>query len=241
MSEDEILKNYVNIKNKIHEYCSDLECSPELLVVSKYQSEESIMLLHEKANQQIFGENYVQELLEKSKNLPKSIKWHFIGHLQTNKVNSLLSIDNLEVVETVDSIKLAEALNKACKTKGRPQLKVMIQVKTSGEENKSGAQISQVLDIFEYITSECDCLKFHGLMTMGNSDISFTDGCFKMMVSLKNTIQQRISNPPYTDKCLECRLSMGTTRDMEIAIKNYSNELRVGSAIFGERKNNKNL
>ncbi|KAH8584056.1 Alanine racemase [Cryptosporidium sp. chipmunk genotype I] len=237
MSENEVIDNYMKIKNQIKEFSLGLESSPELLVVSKYQSEENIRLLHEKTNQKIFGENYVQELMEKSKNLPKSIKWHFIGHLQSNKAKALLSIDNLEVIETVDSIKLAQVLNKACQLQGRPILKVMIQVKTSNEANKSGAQISEVINIFEYIISECKNLKFQGLMTMGDSDVNMTSECFNKMVNLRKTINKKISEYGYNNQSLECKLSMGTTRDMEIAIKNHSNEIRIGSAIFGRRVN----
>lgn len=238
MSKDEVIENYMKIKNQIKECSLGMERCPELLVVSKYQSEENIKLLHEKANQEIFGENYVQELMEKSKNLPKSIKWHFIGHLQSNKVKPLLSIDNLEVVETVDSIKIAESLNKTCQTQRRPILKVMIQVKTSDEINKSGAHISEVLEIFEYITSECKNLKFQGLMTMGDSDVNYNNECFNKMVNLRNIINEKIVKSD-NHQFLECKLSMGTTRDMELAIKNYSDEVRIGSAIFGERIKNK--
>ncbi|KAK9172444.1 hypothetical protein CmeUKMEL1_09640 [Cryptosporidium meleagridis] len=236
MSENEVIDNYMKIKNQIKELCSGFEGFPELLVVSKYQSEENIKLLHEKANQKIFGENYVQELMGKSRNLPKSIKWHFIGHLQTNKVKTLLSIDNLEVIETVDSIKLAQVLNKECQLQGRSVLKVMIQVKTSNEVNKSGAQISEVLNIFEYIIYECKNLKFQGLMTMGDSDVNLNSECFKKMVNLRNIINEKVSKNGNNDQSIECRLSMGTTRDMEIAIKNHTNEIRIGSAIFGDRK-----
>ncbi|OII71278.1 uncharacterized protein cubi_01753 [Cryptosporidium ubiquitum] len=238
MSKNEVIENYMKIRNQIKELSSNLERCPELLVVSKYQSEENIKLLHEKTNQQIFGENYVQELIEKSRNLPKSIKWHFIGHLQSNKAKALLSIDNLEVIETVDSIKLAEILNKICQTQGRQILKVMIQVKTSDEMSKSGAQISEVLEIFEYIISKCKNLKFQGLMTMGNSDVNHNSDCFNKMVKLRDIINEKITKSLENNQCLECKLSMGTTRDMELAIKNYSDEIRIGSAIFGERVKN---
>lgn len=236
MSKDEILENYAKIKNRIKECSSSLESCPELLVVSKRQTEENIRLLHDRASQQTFGENYVHELLGKSKNLPKSIKWHFIGHLQTNKVKALLSVDNLEVVETVDSIKLAEALNKACKAQGRPVLKVMIQVKTSNETSKSGAQLSEALDILKYIASDCESLKFIGLMTMGDADVENARECFKKMVNLREIINEKISEFFGVESCsFDCKLSMGTTRDLEVAIQSQSSQVRVGSAIFGEK------
>lgn len=106
--------------------------SVRLVAVSKKMPVEDIMTAYE-CGQRDFGENYVNELLEKSRILPSDIRWHFIGHLQSNKAKALTSISNLSVVETVDSSKIASALNRVAKQ----TLSVFIQVNTSGEQSTS--------------------------------------------------------------------------------------------------------
>ncbi|KAF7457192.1 pyridoxal phosphate homeostasis protein-like [Cryptosporidium felis] len=235
MCGNELKENYRKLMDLIKRLSAEVKRSPpELLVVSKYQSLESIRRLHEEEGQQSFGENYVQELLEKSNTLPRTIKWHFIGHLQSNKVKSLLSIDNLEIVETVDSKKLAGSLDQACRILGRENLNIMIQVKTSDEATKSGAEPSEIIEIFDFVISECKNLRFKGLMTMGNSNAVLNHKCFDKMLELRKLILQRAQSR-FSNLSIECRLSMGTSRDLQLAIENYADEVRVGSAIFGER------
>src|SRR5438046_986121 len=99
----------------------------------------------------LFGENYFQELVEKAAVLPKDISWHFIGHLQSSKANKLLrDVPNLSVVETVDSIKLADRLQNACENINRDVLNIYIQVRTSDEDAKSGVQ--SVADLIALIS-----------------------------------------------------------------------------------------
>jgi PLP dependent protein len=110
-----------------------------LVAVSKFKSAADIKTCYD-SGQRVFGENYFQEMLEKAKELPSDISWHFIGHLQSSKANKLVrEVPNLAAVETVDSVKLAEKLNSACELAGRTvPLGVFIQVKTSDEDSKSG-------------------------------------------------------------------------------------------------------
>lgn len=118
-------------------------CEPRLVAVSKLKPPEDIISAYE-AGQKIFGENYVNELVSKAHNSEilekcKNIQWHFIGHLQTNKVNKVLSIPCLGMVETIDTEKLATTVNKSwakLKKDQDPKLKVFVQVNTSGEEGK---------------------------------------------------------------------------------------------------------
>jgi uncharacterized pyridoxal phosphate-containing UPF0001 family protein len=102
-----------------------------------------------------FGENYVAEMVEKAHAMSGDIQWHFIGHLQSNKVKQLLTIENLFMVETVDSEKLAVALNKESINHGRPlQLNVMVQVNTSGEESKSGVEPAMASVLASFIATK---------------------------------------------------------------------------------------
>ncbi|RCH87535.1 hypothetical protein CU098_002549, partial [Rhizopus stolonifer] len=122
--------------NYVRQTVEDLkgQSNARLVAVSKYMPVEDIAYAT-KTGQTHFGENYVQELAEKSKQLPSSIDWHFIGHLQSNKCKIVASIPNLFIVETIDSAKKADALNKACLAVERQdKLKVYVQVNTSGEE-----------------------------------------------------------------------------------------------------------
>lgn len=111
---------------------------PRLVAVSKTKPVSLLMEAYN-AGQRHFGENYVQEVLEKAPQMPRDVHWHFIGHLQSNKAKALVqSIPNLYSVETVDSQKIANHLNRACEGAERDELlKVMVQVNTSGEESKS--------------------------------------------------------------------------------------------------------
>lgn len=161
-----------------------------LVAVSKYKPAQDVMYAYE-AGQRHFGENYVQELVEKSKQvgksrparrereifhsidlktqaqLPRDIQWHFIGHLQTNKCKTVAAIPNLYVVETIDSIKKADALDKAASALRSEPLRVFVQVNTSREEAKSGVAPEQCLNVCKHIVHHCPHLVLSGLMTIG--------------------------------------------------------------------------
>lgn len=144
--------------------------SVRLVAVSKTKPIENIQELYD-AGFRCFGENYFQELVEKSQALPKDISWHFIGHLQSSKASKLIrEVPNLAVLETVDSTKLAGKLNNACESAGRDSLDVFVQVDTSGEATKSGVDAGAELEeLLQYVSAQCPCLKVKGLMTIGKS------------------------------------------------------------------------
>ena len=148
--------------------CSRVSNSVRLVAVSKTKPAESIQELYD-AGFRNFGENYFQELVEKAQILPKDIKWHFIGHLQSSKASKLIrEVPNLAVLETIDSVKLAGKLNTACETAGRDPLHVFIQVDTSGEDTKSGVEDGPELDeLLVYVKEKCPHLQIAGLMTIG--------------------------------------------------------------------------
>ena len=131
-----IVDNASEVRRLIDDHCSSIGRDPksvELIPVSKTKPAEEIQALYD-AGYRHFGENYFQELLEKAAILPNDIKWHFIGHLQSQKSARLIrEVPNLHVVETLDSLKLAIKLNNACTLAERDSLSVYIQINTSGE------------------------------------------------------------------------------------------------------------
>lgn len=159
----ELLENLEKIKSNIPD-------SVTLIAVSKLKPASDVRVLYD-AGHRHFGENYVQELLTKAAELPSDIQWHFIGGLQSNKCKTLASsIPNLFAVETVDTLKKANELNKGRKTldgarDGR--LNVFIQINTSGEEDKSGVEPEKAADLASHIIQECDALSLYGVMTIG--------------------------------------------------------------------------
>lgn len=208
-----------------------------LVAVSKFKPIEMIIEAYE-AGQRHFGENYVEELLEKSVSEPivqncPEIKWHFIGHLQSNKVNKLLAVKNLFLVETVDSSKLADAINK--RYEGRDgKLKVYVQVNTSREPNKSGVTPEDASTLAEHIITHCHNLELSGLMTIGSFDHSVEkDGDNPDFLILKDAHSIICKKFQILPAALD--LSMGMSHDFEHAIELGATNVRVGSLIFGER------
>ncbi|KAI8340071.1 hypothetical protein BC941DRAFT_419308 [Chlamydoabsidia padenii] len=199
-----------------------------LVAVSKYKPVEDLMHVYE-TGQRHFGENYVQELVEKSAKLPTDIQWHFIGHLQSNKCKSIAAIPNLFVVETIDSSKKANTLNKACLQRKVP-LNVFVQVNTSQEDTKSGVSPEHCLEVCQHIQEHCPRLKLLGLMTIGmfGRDPSLSNPDFKTLVDCKKEIEQRIPG-------LDLELSMGMSGDYLEALQAGSTNIRVGTGIFGSR------
>ena len=192
------------------------------------------------AGQRYFGENYVQELCSKSPALPKDIKWHFIGPLQSNKAALLVKtvgLEQLHCVETVATLKLAKKLNKAVlDVKSEKEisentdrkLNVYLQVNTSGEESKSGLKPGDdIITLARAIIEECDQLNIRGLMTIGApGDMT----CFDILVDCRRKLAKDIE---VKEENLD--LSMGMSGDFEEAIKRGATNVRVGSTIFGAR------
>lgn len=234
---------------------------PRLIAVSKLKPTSAIIEAYE-CGQRVFGENYIQELVDKS-NSPDiiekcpDIRFHFIGHLQSNKVNKLMKVRNLQMMETVDSAKLADLLHKAIAKlqmgKGSgdetnansdapsmvnqfpagEKLKVMIQINTSGEEQKNGVQPETAADLAEHIKNKCHWLHIAGLMTIGRLD-GWPEGepskDFQRMLEMREVISKRLSREPSS-----LELSMGMSGDFEEAIEMGSTSVRIGTAIFGAR------
>lgn len=184
------------------------------------------------AGHRIFGENYVQEFVEKAPQLPEDIEWHFIGHLQSNKAKALLAaVPNLAMVEGVSNEKIADHLNRAVSVIGRKPLKVMVQVNTSGEESKSGIDPSGCVELAKHVKLRCPNLIFSGLMTIGMKDYSSTPKNFKTLLKCRIEVCKALGMAEE-----QCELSMGMSGDFEQAIEMGSTNVRIGSTIFGPRE-----
>ena len=174
-----------------------------------------------------FGENKVQELLEKYDKLPKDIKWHMIGHLQTNKIKKVIPI--ISLIHSVDSLKLLKKINNEA-IKINKVISCLLQINISNENNKYGFSIDQIREIFNNeILKDFKFIRIKGLMGMA----SFTEN--------KNQIRIEFNNLKKIFDELKIKypelkiISMGMSGDYKIAIEEGSNMIRIGSKIFGKR------
>ena len=223
-----------------------------LIAVSKLKPANDVLALHTSSSQPHFdfGENYAQELTEKSALLPRTIRWHMIGALQTNKCKPLAEqVANLYCVSSVDTAKKADALEKGRGAlverlkkeeeggEGVGTLRVLVQVNTSGEENKSGVEPGDATVLCRHVREKCPHLQFAGLMTIGalarSQASSGADKENEDFVCLRET-RDRVAEELGLGKD-ELELSMGMSSDFEAAIAQGSDEVRVGTTIFGDR------
>jgi len=187
------------------------------------------------AGQMHFGENYVQEIVEKVSLMPADVQWHFIGTLQSNKVSTLLKgCPSLACLETISSEKLARAVDKAwLQLNTERRLRVMVQINSSGEESKNGVVPAEAPELCRIIATECEGLELAGLMTIGAPDYS---GCrvedFRTMHECRKEAAELLGV-----EVGNLELSMGMSNDFENAIIEGSTSVRVGSSIFGARHN----
>jgi PLP dependent protein len=199
-----------------------------LLAVSKLHSAQDILTLFE-AGQTMFGENYVQEALGKVAILPGEISWHFIGHLQTNKVKSV--VGRFALVHGVDSLKLARSLQGQAATQGVVQ-DVLVQVNLAGETQKSGILEAELPELAEFLAAS-PSLRWQGLMLMPPffDDPDRARPYFARLRDLAETLRASfgLTLP---------ELSMGMTGDFEAAIEEGATLVRIGTRIFGERGSN---
>jgi pyridoxal phosphate enzyme (YggS family) len=198
-----------------------------LVAVSKLQSIEKIYQAHQ-SGLTVFGENKVQELVSKISISAVDLRWHLVGHLQSNKVNKV--IDQVEMIESIDSIHLIEKLSAVGELRGSTS-QVLLQVNTSHEPTKSGFQPAEVFSACEKI-EQVPNINVFGLMTIGalTDDVAEISRNFASLRKLSEKIEGYGS-----DKIKMKYLSMGMTGDFEIAINEGSNLIRIGTAIFGSR------
>jgi PLP dependent protein len=199
-----------------------------LVAVSKTKSIEEIKELYD-LGQKDFGENYVQELATKQSQLPKDIRWHFIGHLQTNKVKQIIPFVHL--IQSVDSLKLLHEINKQAQKNDRI-IDCLLQVHIAQEETKFGLDENELHELFTASISGLKSTRISGLMGMASlsDDLNKVRTEFRYLKSLFDQYSKlSISN------CQLSILSMGMSGDYTIAIEEGSNMVRIGSLIFGAR------
>uniref|UniRef100_A0A0A9WMR6 Pyridoxal phosphate homeostasis protein n=1 Tax=Lygus hesperus TaxID=30085 RepID=A0A0A9WMR6_LYGHE len=241
MADVDVVKGLLNVYTKINAVCTNrgLNYKPRLVAVGKTKPKEMIIACYEQG-QRAFGENYIQELVDKSTDPEvldkcKDIKWHFIGSIQRNKVPKLVTVPNLDVVETISSEKVASAVNSAWeKLKKSDPLKVMVQVNTSREEEKGGVEVEHCSELVRYVLKSCPALKFIGLMTIGKYGYDTSEGPNPDFLALKSCRETVCNDLELQED--EVELSMGMSTDFEQAIELGSTSVRVGTTIFGYRE-----
>lgn len=191
-----------------------------LVAVSKTKSNEDILKAYDQGIRD-FGENYVQELTSKMDSLPEDIKWHMIGHLQTNKVRDIVK-RNIYLIESVDSYKLAKEINKEA-TKNDKQVNILIEVNIANDPNKTGIKKDDLDDLIKEV-KELSNINLKGLMAIAphTDDNNKIKEAFKEMKQLKDKYNLEL-------------LSMGMSSDYKLAIEEGTDIVRIGTKIFGER------
>ena len=192
-----------------------------MICVSKFHSQEAIIEAYQ-AGERDFGESRMQELLPKHEALPKDIRWHFIGHLQTNKVRQILPFVHL--IHSVDSLRLLECINREAEKIGRT-VRVLLEVHVAKEETKSGFTPEELLSL-DLPLSTLNHVEICGIMGMATNtdDQQEIRRCFREIKNLAHSLP--IEQPI---------ISMGMSDDYLLAIQEGSTMLRIGSSIFGER------
>ncbi|UQB70334.1 YggS family pyridoxal phosphate-dependent enzyme [Epilithonimonas zeae] len=215
----------MSLEQNYQDILSQLPENVKLVTVSKTNPAEKIKEVYN-LGQRAFGENKVQELLEKQPVLPNDIEWHFIGHLQTNKVKYIAGF--VAVIESIDSEKLLKEVDKEA-SKNNRKINVLLQVKIAKEDTKFGLTVDQAKEIFnDYLNGNYPNLEITGLMGMA----SFVDD--KTQIREEFSILKNLFDELSELKPLKT-LSMGMSGDFLLAIECGSNSVRVGSAIFGSR------
>lgn len=218
----------MSIKDNIDDLKKDLKnYDANLLAVTKTHGIDKIMEVYNYGLRD-FGENKVQELIEKKEKMPEDINWHLIGHLQTNKVNKI--VGEVSLIHSVDSLKILKKINSRAKSLSIVQ-DCLIQVNVSKEETKSGFFVDEIDKVIEE-ASKLDNINIKGLMTMApnTEDENLIRNCFREL----KKIFEKLSNLSYNN--IEMKyLSMGMTHDYKIALEEGANIIRVGSKIFGKR------
>lgn len=204
----------------------------QLVAVSKLQSVEDIQRLYD-LGQRDFGENYVQELTEKYEALPKDIRWHFIGHLQRNKVKYIVPFVHL--IHAVDSMDLLKEIDKQGR-KNERVISCLLQMHIAQEETKFGMdekELEEAVGLLGTAETQFDNVCIKGLMGMA----SFSDDQEKVRNEMQRLKSLFDKHKHVKSEKLEIQLlSMGMSGDYKIAIEEGSNMVRIGSLIFGERK-----
>jgi len=228
----ELKQRLENIKERIRKAAESCKRDPDsirLVVVSKTFPAETVKVAIE-AGASILGENYVQEAREKFDALVHyAVSWHFVGHLQSNKAKYAVRL--FDLIHSVDSLKLARALDREAKKVDKIQ-PILVQVNISGEDTKSGLAAEETPALISEII-HLENLSVQGLMTM--PPYFYQPEKVRPYFAALRHLRDRIKEQSLPNVSLE-ELSMGMTGDFEVAIEEGATLVRIGTAIFGERK-----
>ena len=231
MDEKELEKRLKKVKKNIEESCKkvgrDLS-EITLVAVSKNHLTKKIEFF-QKHNIKIFGENRVQEIRRKNNKLNSNVNWHFIGHLQRNKVKYISRMENCNMIESLDSPRLAKEINKRAKKNDRI-MPVLVEVNVAGDDNKYGFKVEETIDFIKMAVKKYDNIDIKGLMTILPyvDDPEKTRPYFKKLRNIKEKAKE--------EGIELSELSMGMTNDYQIAIEEGATIIRIGTALFGERQ-----
>ena len=227
-------ENYEEVRRKIDEACKRVGRNPDdvtLIAVSKTKPLSDIEEIIRDTSAVDFGENKVQELVDKYENVSKPVNWHMIGHLQTNKVKYI--VDKVCMIHSVDSLNLAKMIEKEA-AKHDVTVNVLIEVNVAQEESKFGVSVDEVLPLINEI-KDLQHIRVKGLMTIAPfvDDPEDNRVYFRKLRDLSLDIQSKS-----IDNIDMSVLSMGMTNDYEVAVEEGATLVRVGTGIFGARNYN---
>ena len=219
-----------DVKGNLREVLGNLPAGVNLVAISKFHPNEYIEAAYAEG-QRIFGESHEQELARKVESLPKDIEWHFIGHLQTNKVKYIAPY--ISMIESVDSLKLLKEINKHAAKHDRV-VKVLLELHIAEEETKSGFSFDdcrELLEAGEWRTMEH--VQICGIMMMAsNTD---DEQQIAQEFDAAYAFFKEVKEKYFADDDAFCERSWGMSHDYRIAVKHGSNMVRVGTTIFGPR------
>jgi len=220
----------MHIQEQLQQIKQEIPDNVKIVAISKTKPNEDIMEAY-KAEHRAFGENKAQELIGKQPDLPVDIEWHFVGHLQTNKVKYLAPF--VKLIHSVDRLKLLKEINKRAKNEER-LIDCLLQFHIAEEESKFGLDLEEAKNLINSdVFPQLQNVRITGVMGMA----TFTENeeqIRKEFKMLKNTFDF-LKSGYFADKDHFREISMGMTNDYQIAIEEGATMLRIGSAIFGER------
>lgn len=220
----------MDIETNLKEVLAELPQNVRLVAVSKFHPNEAIEEAYT-AGQRIFGESKVQEMTQKYETLPKDIEWHFIGHLQTNKIKYMAPYVSL--IHGVDSYKLLSEINKQGAKCGRV-IPCLLQMHVAQEETKFGFSFEECTEMLKKGEwKELKNISLHGLMGMASN----TDNMQQVRKEFRmlHSYFEEVKNSFFTNETTFKELSMGMSHDYSIAVEEGATLVRIGSRIFGER------
>lgn len=217
----------INIKENVRQLLSEIPGGVDIVAAAKNRSSDEILQAIE-GGIRLIGQNYVQEALKSIEDIGHRAKWHFIGHLQKNKVKYVVPV--FDMIETVDSMPLAIQINKHA-TKHNKTMHILIEINSGREPQKFGVLPEDAYNLIKEI-KDLSNLKIMGLMTMGKmvDDLQEIKKCFRETKALFDDIKA-LNIPGVEMKCL----SMGMSDSYKIAIEEGANSVRIGTKIFGQR------